>query len=98
MGPLTDEEIALSILAQILSHRRARAALEEAGPPLQMYDPAFTSGVELPSAVDVMCGMTVAITPSALSAEHEGTTYYFCSAGCRRRFLADPVAALAAAR
>src|SRR5213593_2448142 len=98
MGPLTDEEIALSILAQILSHRRARAALENAGQPLRMSDPAFTSGVELPSAVDVMCGMTVAITPSALSAEHEGTTYYFCSAGCRRRFLADPVAALAAAR
>src|SRR5881397_167954 len=42
MGPLTDEEIALSILAQILSHRRARAALENAGPPLRMYDPGVT--------------------------------------------------------
>ena len=49
-------------------------------------------------AVDPICDMTVAITPTALRAEYEGTTYYFCGEGCRRRFLADPAAALTATR
>ncbi len=38
---------------------------------------------------DPVCGMTVT-TQSAHQAEHEGTRYYFCSAGCRTKFLADP--------
>jgi xanthine dehydrogenase accessory factor len=42
--------------------------------------------------------MTVAITADALRAEHAGATYYFCSAGCRRAFVADPAKALAASR
>ena len=35
---------------------------------------------------------------AAFRAEYEGTTYYFCGEGCRRRFLKDPAAALAATR
>jgi Cu+-exporting ATPase len=27
---------------------------------------------------------------SALSSTYEGSTYYFCSAGCKERFDADP--------
>ncbi len=38
---------------------------------------------------DPVCGMLVD-PATALSAEHAGTTYHFCSAGCRTRFLADP--------
>jgi Cu+-exporting ATPase len=34
--------------------------------------------------------MTVDPEASAGRAEHEGTTYHFCSAGCRERFVADP--------
>jgi YHS domain-containing protein len=34
--------------------------------------------------------MTVAITPGALSAQHAGTTYYFCGNHCRKRFEAEP--------
>jgi Cu+-exporting ATPase len=38
---------------------------------------------------DPVCGMTV--TPqSKHQHEHQGTTYYFCSAGCRTKFSADP--------
>ncbi len=38
---------------------------------------------------DVVCGMTVAEdTPH--KAEFEGETYYFCSAGCVKKFTADP--------
>jgi Cu+-exporting ATPase len=38
---------------------------------------------------DPVCGMTV--DPSrAPSADHGGATYYFCSPGCRDKFIADP--------
>ena len=30
--------------------------------------------------------------PSSLPLEHDGVTYYFCGAGCRRAFEQDPAA------
>src|SRR5438874_1832710 len=39
--------------------------------------------------VDPVCGMDVDES-SELRAEHEGTTYLFCSEKCRQRFLRDP--------
>jgi len=41
-------------------------------------------------AKDPVCGMTVDPHTARLRAEHAGRTYYFCSAGCRARFAADP--------
>ena len=84
IGARNDEEIALTILAEILQLRGAAPQAEAAAEPSE--------------AVDPICDMTVAITPSALRAEFEGTTYYFCGEGCRRGFLKDPAAALAASR
>ncbi|QDV25969.1 heavy metal translocating P-type ATPase [Aureliella helgolandensis] len=41
------------------------------------------------TATDPVCGMTV--NPGeALHSEHEGRPYYFCSAGCQRKFEEDP--------
>jgi xanthine dehydrogenase accessory factor len=93
VGHASDEEIALSILAQILMIRTnlSRAALQ---PSHQVLEPTAKPA----EAVDPICDMVVAITPTALRAEHEGTTYYFCGEGCRRRFLRNPAAALAATR
>ena len=41
-------------------------------------------------AKDVVCGMTVDMDATAHRAEYQGQTYYFCSAGCRAKFVADP--------
>ena len=82
IGARSDEEIALTILAEIVQTRAAGGS----------------RGAVPASAVDPICDMTVAITPTALRAEFEGTTYYFCGEGCRRRFLKDPTAARAATR
>jgi protein SCO1/2 len=38
---------------------------------------------------DPICGMSVRVTPDALHAERDGLQHYFCSAGCRTRFLAQ---------
>jgi YHS domain-containing protein len=40
------------------------------------------------TATDPVCGMTVALGAHAISADHDGTTYTFCSATCRDSFLA----------
>ncbi|TMC76251.1 MAG: YHS domain-containing protein [Chloroflexi bacterium] len=83
IGARSDDEIALTIFAEILQQRAAPQAEATAEPR---------------EAVDPICDMTVPITPTALRAEFEGTTYYFCGEGCRRRFLKDPAAAVAATR
>jgi P-type Cu+ transporter len=51
-----------------------------------------------PNAVrDPVCGMTVDPHKTSHRAEHAGRTYYFCSAGCRQKFAADPARYLAPA-
>ena len=42
-----------------------------------------------PSVKDPVCGMDVS-PDDALSIEFENTDYFFCSAGCRTKFTADP--------
>ncbi|GLK85104.1 copper-translocating P-type ATPase [Ancylobacter defluvii] len=41
-------------------------------------------------AKDPVCGMDVDPHTATLKADHNGLTYYFCSAGCRTKFIADP--------
>ncbi|GLK74078.1 copper-translocating P-type ATPase [Ancylobacter dichloromethanicus] len=41
-------------------------------------------------AKDPVCGMDVDPHTATLKADHGGITYYFCSAGCRAKFVADP--------
>jgi Cu+-exporting ATPase len=43
---------------------------------------------------DPVCGMTVDPATSKHRFDHRGETYYFCSAGCRTKFAADPKAYL----
>jgi xanthine dehydrogenase accessory factor len=74
LGPCTQEEIAVAVLAELVAWRHARSS--QAAPPEE--------------AVDPVCGMTVSVEGAAASTEHEGTTYYFCCAHCRTAFLADP--------
>ena len=44
---------------------------------------------------DPVCGMTVDPATAKYTAEHSGATYYFCSGGCREKFIADPTRFLA---
>ena len=41
-------------------------------------------------ARDPVCGMTVDPADTSHRAEHDGTTYYFCSAGCQSAFERNP--------
>jgi P-type Cu+ transporter len=50
------------------------------------------------AARDPVCGMTVDPHTTPHRAEHQGHTYYFCAAGCRAKFVADPAKYLGPAR
>lgn len=39
---------------------------------------------------DPVCGMMVDENKTQLRSEHEGRTFYFCSAGCKSAFDRDP--------
>jgi xanthine dehydrogenase accessory factor len=74
LGPSSQEEIAVAILAELVAWRHTRP-----GSPVEVVD-----------AVDPVCGMTVSIAGAREMVVHEGRTYYFCSSGCRSRFEAEP--------
>jgi len=79
IGGRTAAEIALSVFAQIVQERRAAERLTAAAP-----------AAAPPSAVDPVCGMTVAPVDSSPHATVDGVTTWFCCEGCRTAFLADP--------
>jgi len=74
LGPSTQEEIAVAVLAELIRERHRRAA-----------PPAATQ-----TATDPVCGMAVAVAEASLTAEHDGRTFWFCSEHCRAAFLRDP--------
>jgi xanthine dehydrogenase accessory factor len=89
LGRTSHPEIAVAILAELVQ-LRASGALGGAGSTAR----AGSTGGQAESAesVDLVCGMTVTADASSHPLEHEGVTYYFCGAGCRREFEKDPAA------
>lgn len=78
IGARTAEEVALSILAEIIAQRHAEPRAMQATP--------------VETAVDPVCHMDVAMIPTSLHADIDGATWWFCCQGCLDRFSADPVA------
>jgi xanthine dehydrogenase accessory factor len=77
IGAQGAEEIALSIVAEIVQQRRAEKVVET---PV------------VAEAIDPICNMTVVIADARYTAEHEGRRYYFCCAHCQRTFEKQHVA------
>jgi xanthine dehydrogenase accessory factor len=91
IGAVTPEEIAVSILAEIVQTRRA------AKPAPQEED---LHRIELPSlqSKDPVCGMLVDIATARHRAEAWGRAVYFCCAACKDTFERDPSQYAAAAK
>ena len=79
IGARTAEEVALSILAEVIANRGTSARETTAAPSVG-------------TAVDPVCHMDVVMVPSSLHADVDGTTWWFCCQGCLDRFVANPAA------
>lgn len=99
------DEIALSILAEIVQYRRSAQEADDWSAPVEETDgespleesalppieaPQTASGI----AYDPVCLMEVDIATAKWTYEHEGTTYYFCAPGCKLQFRRNPQAFL----
>ncbi len=92
IGARTPEEIALSILAEIVQVGRSMDSFAwAAAGSAAVQDEGSQSG----TALDPVCGMSVAKDSTPHRHEHEGKLYYFCCAGCLETFESDPEAHLA---
>jgi xanthine dehydrogenase accessory factor len=98
IGARTAAEIALSILAEVVSTRVHSAAPDQPphGDHAFAREAADVAAAGRPNnghpttAIDPVCGMTVAAVETSLHLDHEGNRFYFCGPGCLRAFSANP--------
>ena len=86
IGSVTPEEIALSILAEIVQLRRHRSVSEPHAHP-QMPHIYTEEPIE---SKDPVCGMMVDVAAARHTTKHNSETRYFCSTGCQRSFEKEP--------
>lgn len=92
LGPGSQEEIAVAILAELVQLQAAGGG--GGAPPAPglpaAADQATTTGrpvaTSAAAATDPVCGMSVPIGPGARTSRRDGETYYFCSPGCQQAF------------
>ncbi len=86
LGKTTHEEMAVAILAELVQLRASGALADVPAPRgLARQERAATGRGGRPGLRDDGHGGRV-----GLPLEHDGSTYYFCCAGCRRTFEEDP--------
>jgi xanthine dehydrogenase accessory factor len=83
IGARTPGEVAVSILAGIVAvrHEHPTGAV--------VAHRQLPEAATAPLAVDPICGMTVAASPSTPSVVRDGETVYFCCDGCKAKFEAQ---------
>jgi xanthine dehydrogenase accessory factor len=85
IGAVTAEEVALSILTEIVALRP-----RSSGKIANSASPAPPTDGKAATHIDPVCGMSVVATNTALHLDHFGERYWFCGSGCLRAFSAEP--------
>ncbi|HEX7287332.1 MAG TPA: XdhC family protein [Candidatus Angelobacter sp.] len=78
------EEIAVSVLAEIIQVRGAKSK------PVAQAKAAQLLPVISTEAKDPICGMMVDMGKAKHKSEYQGKWFYFCCAGCKQKFEAEP--------
>jgi xanthine dehydrogenase accessory factor len=79
------DEIALSIMAEIVQHRRNSDKID-----FTSWKVNFGIDVTSTGAIDPVCGMSINIQESEHRHEHGGLMYYFCCESCKDLFTQAP--------
>ena len=92
IGAVTPEEIAVSILAEIVQFRRARKSITEDDDVRAARTGELGGRVPSPmrESKDPVCGMLVDVATARHQVEAWGRVIYFCCAGCKATFERDP--------
>lgn len=88
LGRTSHREVAVAILAELVQLRASGAITSAVAPRVD------ARVIQPTEVVDPVCGMTGTAGTSSYPFEHEGVTYFFCSAGCRQAFEERPAAYL----
>ena len=91
IGAVTPEEIASSILAELVQIRRQSHSIREE----HVLEESHIHGREAEShtvetAIDPVCGMTVEIANARHHTTYDGREFYFCCPSCKRHFERNP--------
>jgi xanthine dehydrogenase accessory factor len=84
LGAGTPEEIAVSVLAEIVQIRGASAKLAAKSKAAAVLPVISTE------AKDPICGMMVDTSKARHKSEYQSRWFYFCCAGCKQKFEAEP--------
>ena len=87
IGAQSPGEVAVSIVAEIIAIASAKGPL---GITARDSEGGAAGSHAPEEAIDPVCGMTVAVTESAIYAETQEGRVYFCCPSCRDAFAADP--------
>jgi xanthine dehydrogenase accessory factor len=80
------DEIALSIMAEIVQKRRNAERLFDA-----LFEEEKNTAAVLPTkAIDPVCGMEVEIATAIHMSDYNGQTFYFCCPHCKKNFERNP--------
>jgi xanthine dehydrogenase accessory factor len=82
IGAVTPEEIAVSILAEIIHACHSRK--------VEPVEPSDVSSPAAREAKDPICGMTVEVATARHRSDWAGRSVYFCCQHCKETFEADP--------
>jgi xanthine dehydrogenase accessory factor len=78
LGAVTNAEIAVAVLADLVARRAAGAFRTD------------VPAADRPEVRDPVCGMSVFPDTARYHAVHQGRDYWFCAASCEQAFAADP--------
>ena len=87
IGAKSPEEIAVSVLAEII---QIRANAAKPATQSQKAKAGFALPILNTDAKDLVCGMTVDTMKAKHKTEHQGKMFYFCCGGCKQAFETSP--------
>lgn len=92
IGALTPDEIAASVLAELVQvRRRGTIDNEESKQDTKEAHHEVSAGtVANAIAIDPVCGMEVEVASARHRGDFEGRTFYFCCPACKRSFERNP--------